>query len=287
MINIKDHVFDYGEKTKSFWKEGENYKELDDAINVSIEKAYKDIMVRTLNVKESRKSTDIIENLKESNFKSHIKAYFDKGFFPEGCITFDDFHNTLCKSAIELLVKKYNNVKYGKAQKLVNMTFKYLYCTKYVEENNKKDLFKCCHIALDSIILEWLYKYVYDIYEIDNNQQLCKNNSNKHKLTRDNTPSWSNLTYSIDKNLIEDGKYTYNFYIQIIKQYFKDTIAPYKNITPFEAEFIIWREMQMELASEAFYSSLQKYLYGSDTKIKELPCNTSVTDKLNSIKDLL
>ena len=283
MENINNYIFNYTAETEFFWKEGEEYDTLDGALNISIEKAYKDIMVRTLTVKEDRKSTDIIKTLKEeSDFKSHIKTYFNEGDFPESCKNFDDFHKKLCQSAITCLDQKYNDVKYGKAQKLVNMTFKYLYCTKYVEENNKKDLFKCCHIALYSIILEWLYKYVYDEYEIDNNQQLCKSNSNKLELTRDNTPSWSNLTYSINEKLIEDGKYTYNFYIKIINEYFSNN-----KITPFQAEFIIWREMQMELASEAFYSSLQKYRKGSNTNIEKLQRDTSIAAKLETIKKLL
>lgn len=280
MENIKNYTFDYGAETEFFWNEGKNYKELDAALNISIEQAYKDIMVRTLKVKDCEKSTDIIKKLKEENsLKTHIKEYLETKNFSE---TFDSFHNRLCQSALNCLKQKYEKVEYGKAQKLVNMTFKYLYCTQYVKNNNKKDFFEDCHIALDSIILEWLYNYVYDEYEIDNNEvKRREKNSNKPKLTRDGTPSWSNLTYSDNENLVEKNKYTYNFYIQIIRKYFKDKNI---NITPFQAEFIIWREMQMELAANEFLISLKKY-YKNDINPTNLIRDKSVTEQINCIKN--
>lgn len=279
MINIKDHGFDYGMETKLFWKEGAKYKELDAALNVSIEKAYKDIMVRTLKRKESKETSCNLHELKDL-----IMGYIENGDFPEDCDNFDKFHNKLCQSALSYLKEEYENVEYGKAQKLVNMTFKYLYCTKYISGKKKQELFKECHIALDSIILEWLFKYVYPKYKIDNDDALTlKDASDKSNLTRESTPSWSNLTYSEDNKLKDDNTYTYNFFIQIIRKYFEDNKI---DMQPFQAEFIIWREMQMELAAKEFLNSLKKY-YKSDINPTDLIKDKSVTEQLTYIKNLI
>ena len=279
MINIKDFTFNYTLETEFFWKEGDNYAELNKALDKSIENAYKDIMVRTLKRKEIEKTSN---NFKK--FKNLILEYIDKGTFPEASDDFDKFHNKLCLSVLECLELEYVEVKYGKAQKLVNMTFKYLYCTKYISDNDKRSLFDNCHIALDSIILEWLYKYVYPNYKIDNQELNESDNPHDSNLTRDCTPSWSNLIYSKDQDLVYDNKYTYNFFIKIIRKYFDNINI---DITPFQAEFIIWREMQMELAIKEFLNSYKKYCKNPDIDPSSLIKENNVTNQLNKIHELL
>ena len=101
----------------------------------------------------SRTFTDINtdENRKAfNNLARKIQSYFqndDSGFE----------HDSWCKSFIKD-IKKYNNypdVRYGQAQKVVNMAFKYLYCcegAKYYKER-----FEPCHMPLDQYTLAWYF----------------------------------------------------------------------------------------------------------------------------------
>ena len=90
---------------------------------------------------------------------------------------FEDWHKTICG---EFLTKfkpildeyGYNpetSLKYGKAQKIDNMTFKYLFC--FDEAENYGEKFDVCHMPIDSYILNWY------------------NDSSKNKCTVD----WSDL----------------------------------------------------------------------------------------------
>lgn len=74
---------------------------------------------------------------------------------------FDKAHKKACEKFLKLLARgteqeweKLNNDYYGKAQKFVNMTFKYLLSTgKYDEE-----IFRWCHMPLDIYTLHWFYR---------------------------------------------------------------------------------------------------------------------------------
>lgn len=91
----------------------------------------------------------------------------------------DDIHNTLCnffvKSFKEIVEELNNrirdfsekckpiekeNVHYGLAQKIVNMTFKYLYLFDDASEDPdyEKNIFEKCHMPLDSYVLNYLKK---------------------------------------------------------------------------------------------------------------------------------
>ena len=67
---------------------------------------------------------------------------------------FDLFHDSLCEQFIKDLIPYYSNASYGNAQKLINMTFKYLSC--YSDFMDYSDLFSYCHMPIDSIILDSL-----------------------------------------------------------------------------------------------------------------------------------
>ena len=97
-------------------------------------------------------------------------------------------------------------IKYGKAQKIVNIAFKYLYLFCDIVPGNPGH-FTFCHFAIDSITLAW-YKD-----KIDSN---CA------------VGNWSDMTYGeyidIQKN---------------IRAYISKNMP---DKTPFEAEFEIWSE---------------------------------------------
>lgn len=80
-------------------------------------------------------------------------------YFQNGCNDFNDWHKTICNDFLERfkpILNQYGydadkSLKYGKAQKIVNMTFKYLFCF----DDVKADDFKDCHMPIDSYILNW------------------------------------------------------------------------------------------------------------------------------------
>jgi hypothetical protein len=83
-----------------------------------------------------------------NNLAVSIQRYF-KGL--------DSFrHSDWCNAFIKD-IQKYNEyeARYGQAQKVVNMAFKYLYCC---EGSDKyRDKFEYCHMPLDQFTLAWLF----------------------------------------------------------------------------------------------------------------------------------
>lgn len=77
--------------------------------------------------------------------------------------SFDDWHNKECNdflSTFNPVLKKYGyeSIEYGKAQKIINMTFKYLFC--FDDAMNYIAVFDQCHMPIDSYILKWYEKEV-------------------------------------------------------------------------------------------------------------------------------
>ena len=165
-----------------------------------------------------------------------IKKYFDNKM---PCVTKDDFdglHFNLCKAFIDQLKKDgYNSATYGQAQKVVNMTFKYLYCLPDAT-TTYNEYFEYCHVALDSFTLEWIWR----------NCDPRSRDLNKYE-------AWSNL----NKDDYYAGKTKRPGYDSIVALY-RDKIPSslHTDCTPFQAEFIFWPEIQMHLATEAFYFAL-------------------------------
>ena len=95
---------------------------------------------------------------------------------PDG---FDNWHKRVCREFLKdfndrLLAGKYHPIAYGKAQKVVNMTFKYL--SSCDDAQAYAERFKDCHMPLDRNTLDWYYTNV------------CPQVKKSHRL------AWSNLT---------------------------------------------------------------------------------------------
>lgn len=183
---------------------------------LAVKKAYIDMSPRTIRTKKGEKKQDIDKEARDEVLKilaKNIKKYISKRDYSD----FDTKHEKFCKDFLDdfnkvLSKSNHNEVKYGKAQKIVNMTFKYLYC--FDDAENYADLFEKCHMAIDSYIIEWY------------NENVVKSkNVKKIKET------WSNLTVGqytkIQKNI---GNYLNS-----------EDNKKYSPI-PFYAEFIIWQE---------------------------------------------
>lgn len=113
----------------------------------------------------------------------------------------------------------------GRAQKIVNMTFKYLYCVEGMR-NKYKAHFKYCHMPLDSYTMAWI---------------------DDKDILPDSSTKWSALNY-------EDY---YKF-----QNNAKEKIKELEGLTLLEAEFIIWplaqiRKMNKEIGK--FMSEYQKF----------------------------
>ena len=143
--------------------------------------------------------------------------------------SFDEWHTILCETIVDLWnqnANKYNTekIQFGKAQKIINMMFKYLYVSDYV--NNPptyEDRFKWCHMPLDSFTLEW-YKDI-----------------NGPEYT------WSNLIESEYSD---------------IQKYIRNYLSSSTNLpsSPFKAEFYIWPFMQYRRSVTDLMKAVEKTL---------------------------
>ena len=238
---------------------------------------------------ESEQKTTItnylIARLEKAGFIQKFEDYFlEKSCF--GKKKFDKWHNEACQIFLDILKKYYTDAKYGKAQKIVNMMFKHLYCMNFGKNKEKdksdwrvlnKKYFKYCHLTLDSFTLEWFYREVVEKWY--NKKDANTRGDQIHKGKFD---SWSNLGYSISKNdyecytkvkykckdedncrLIKTGDkyfYHYMFFVTVIREFFDTTPKAtdeqmrYDGKTPFEAEFYIWPDIQLHLTAETLFA---------------------------------
>ena len=193
------------------------------------------------------------------NLAETIKKYFEASANPT---KFDGLHNDWCEYYIaDLKNAGYDKATYGRAQKVVNMTFKYLYCLDNAAITYD-DHFEKCHVALDSYTLEWI-------------RRNCEFNNNEKY------DDWSKIQY-VDT---PKKRITYVGYKKIVDRY-REKIPKnfYAGCTPFQAEFIFWPEIQMHRATEAFYFALNDNL--TDEEKKDF-INKDLNDKKAEIKNHL
>lgn len=177
----------------------------------------------------------------EDSLKKRFIHYFEEEQREE--TEFDTWHDTTCGYVLDTLQKMYN-VHYGKAQKIVNMTFKYLYCVM----DDKEDYFMFCHVPLDSIILDWIWSIkdqMSDAY-----QSIIENNPNQknlpQKLQHGYFKSWSNLDNDGGLVIKDKKHYSYLFYQKLLRAYCKEKGNKY---TPLQLEFCAWTQFQWERAA--------------------------------------
>jgi hypothetical protein len=183
---------------------------------------------------------------------------------------FDQFHHELCKIWCESFN---NNIgTYGKAQKIVNMTFKYLRCCN--DASTHKDCFCHCHMPLDSFTLEWFKRRVAPYLD-------------KKDFVKGKMISWSNLEYGSCDYFQKDNKeyYSYKYYLVHIRDYVNNT---YPRLTPLELEFIEWPRMQREIDAETFLFALKDDLSSQEkNEIKKESLNTKYERIIKVLKEKL
>ncbi|MBE5751532.1 MAG: hypothetical protein E7357_03890 [Clostridiales bacterium] len=166
-------------------------------------RTYKKVKVQNTATKKLNR-TGVLDNLAQ-----RFEDYFNAPALKTQA-DFDDWHKKTCDDFLvdinnALDLAGYQNVCYGKAQKIVNVTFKNLYLFDDVGAN--LEYFKFCHFILDSANMHWY------------------NSVSKKKVT---TP-WSKLS---DKSYMDIQK--------DIRQYLPTQTKYPAN--PFEAEFYVWSD---------------------------------------------
>ncbi len=166
---------------------------------------------------------------------------------------FNEWHTGICKGFVKKfneILGEYNkkaegspvgeikDIKFGKGQKLINCSLKYIYCLKGADKYEEK--FKHCHMILDRYTYsEGFYKK--NVIEWYNK----KNNLNKKDGLRKTLTSWSNLDETKYKEIQENIRNYLNDG-QNIRKYVKDATVYVDSdnnpLTPFQAEFYVFDE---------------------------------------------
>lgn len=177
---------------------------------------------------------------------------------------FDEWHSKTCQFFCEKMKNMgYNKVTYGHAQKVINMAMKYLSC---LNQSAKYSLiFKRCHMPLDSFTLEW-YKRV----------TAQDDKRDKVKLPYDMT--WSKLDERLYLDITKKIQEKLKQELYLTDSMGNQMLLPEE---PLMAEFIIWPNIQLQMAVEEFYFA---YTGTNDKEdFKKQPLN----QKLKIIKEIL
>ena len=150
----------------------------------------KDIEINNIYTKDDAER-EIAENL---TFKYKL-AIMSKYFLDEYKSAMNKLNQSISQAPnSDTYLINVDNIKYGKAQKIVNMTCKYLML--FSDASDYQKVFQQCEMPLDSKILEYY----------NNTIVTSLNKSKNSKIQRCNT-AWSNLEYDeyedIQKNIKE------------------------------------------------------------------------------------
>ena len=219
-----------------------NIKDKEQYSNLSLENFLENIMLGPVKSDFTPRTVKGISNMKDeftSLLKETGKTIFK--FINNESIQepdFDKWHNETCKNFVNEFnhfanSKNVYTISYGKAQKVVNMTFKYLFCW----DANQKfgNIYPLCHIPIDSFILRWCNKL-----------ETIKTRVSTSIANIDEI-SWSNLDY----------KDYYNIQ-KAVKEYLEsdeNTILPKERIF---AEFYIWPNIMVYDCVNNFKNTIYK-----------------------------
>lgn len=120
-----------------------------------------DAMWRTLRRESENAIIDNNKKLKVIKWvQEEIEKYFNSDINSQ--TDFDKWHQSICKKLTSRINKEvltgYKQIHMGKAQKIINMSFKYLSSLDGADKYEK--YFEYCHIPLDDNILNWYYSNI-------------------------------------------------------------------------------------------------------------------------------
>lgn len=198
----------------------------EDIKDVICREAYKDIKRNLHNIGAAdQEKQEVFEMINIS-----ITEYFNKPAIKNQG-EYDKWHRKICDSIINKLKSVItNDMTYGKAQKLLNMTMKHLYCFSDANE----EYFKYCHIPVDSNVIWWYNKY--------------SGNSFKTEWTKMKKENYTDF-----QNNMRDFLESEN-----------NNILRYENepFTLLESDFVIWKMKDLIYACDLFeksYNNLNEF----------------------------
>ena len=212
---------------------GKAFNNKERTVKEALDLAYADMSRRAQNHRGTNKSSSIGYLLEEgSPFLEVING--EKTFKDQK--EFDDWHQGICETLKKRMTGNLFEGTIGKAQKVINMAFKYLMYT----DKPCTELHDYCHMTLDSYTLTW-YKRVtgkkgsYTWSQIDN--------YNEYLLIQEEIRSYlsDNPAYSVD--IAELGK----FAIERLPE------------QPIQAEFIVWKGETLSKKYNELVKSINSY----------------------------
>lgn len=175
----------------------------------------KDIEINNIYTKD-KAERKIAENL---TFKYKL-AIISKCFLDEYKSAMNELNQSISQvSNSDTYLIDVDNIKYGKAQKIVNMTCKYLML--FSDASDYKKVFQQCEMPLDSKILEYYNEIIVKSLNESRNNEIQKC-----------TTAWSNLEYEEYKDIQKN-----------IKEFCERNKNNDLNLTGFPLidEFTIWK----------------------------------------------
>lgn len=211
-----------------------------------IKTAYRDLQLRTIKGHDSSIQKKCIEYLKvKLNEILSAQPLSDKDF--------DTQHNVICEGFLSIInsFETIEEQNYGKAQKVVNIIFKFLVA--YGKWQNEDQ----CHMPIDSFVLKWLYKK--DTYK---------------------GKSWSNISHKEYEQIQKDIKEKIQSPITVGN---KSGIAV-KNRA--EADYYVWYITKVERNYKDTKNSIKKLLKGIDIDDAECVSKKIADEILNELDKL-
>ncbi len=189
---------------------------------------------------------------------------------------FDEEHHKLCVTTVQSkLARYYPSPEYGKSQKIVNMTFKHMYCLLAFEDDltvsKYEAFFEHCHMPLDSYIITWFKReHLKTKDNLDGAIYTGKGYTSKYidELCSKKVSAWSRIDW-IDEEKYKESeceKYPYFFYRDRIRKLVIK--SKFNNMTALQTEIIIWKLIQNEQAAEAFLFALLEDAWQGAEKAK-------------------
>ncbi len=172
--------------------------------------------------------------------KKCVREYLDAIFNKEESKKSNDLFDE-CEKQVEERIPGFT---FGNAQKLINMTAKYMFITAY-HDDAKRSLFSECHCPMDSIILEYVIRsfkekkddlnriFTNHSIELDEKGYVHKDSGRVRWFTYLREPGWSR----IERENGTDGPIPtqYAIFQEMVK-----TLSEEVRIFPLEFDYIYW-----------------------------------------------
>ena len=177
-------------------------------------------------------------------------------------LDFDEWHHETCEEYCKHMNAYIHSqgfdfsMTYGRAQKVLNMTFKYLYCTSTYKADVEK-IVPYLHMALDGYTLRWYKEMVVKYINYNRPKGVAKlkvgDISDWSKMNESGKHQYSDIQKGIREYLKKETYYKYFIDTERIDEEFSDEDKTRNNTIsveipfdatrkyPFFAEFIVWQ----------------------------------------------